>query len=140
MVERGEDAVQHMVDAVILAAALYAQHVARFRDNAYGAPVAPVVEADGALLTVGEILAHGAAMHTGAGLEYGVCESLGLALGHGEDVESKALRALAPDAGQCGKTVYEIFKCRWKNGCHVQFKLLVSFCESILWPRRGPPF
>ena len=102
---------QDVIDAVILAAALKREHVARLRHDADGALVALRRGTDGARLLIGEILADAAAVDVFLGVYNGGCKLQRLLFREGQDMKRQTLRALAPDAGQCSELVNEIFEC-----------------------------
>ena len=106
-----QHAVQDVIDAVILAAALEREHIARLRHDADSTLVALRRGADGARLLIGEILADTAAVDVFLGVHNGGCKLQRLLLREGQNMKRQPLRALAPDAGQRGKLVDEIFKC-----------------------------
>ena len=102
---------QDVIDAVILAAALKREHIARLRHDADGALVALRRGADGARLLIGEILADAAAVDVFLGVHNGRGKLQRLLFREGQNMKRQPLRALAPDTGQRGELVDEVFKC-----------------------------
>ena len=100
-----------MIDAVIFAAALEREHIARLRHDADGALVALRRGTDGARLLIGEILADAAAVNVFLRIHNGGCKLQRLLFREGQNMKRQPLRALAPDTGQRGKLVNEVFKC-----------------------------
>ena len=111
MIHRRQNAVENMIHAVIFAAALEREHIARLRHDADGALVALWGRTDAARLLIREVLADGAAVYVLFCIHNGVCKLQRLFLGEGQNVKRQPLRAFAPDPGQRSEPVNEIFKC-----------------------------
>ena len=116
MTHRGESPVEHMVSAVILVAPLDAQHVSGLRHHADGALVPPVAGADGAQLSLGEVLTYTAAVYAGLGVQDGRGKISGLLLRQTQHIKGQALGTFAPYAGERREFIYKVFKgCRKKG-------------------------
>ena len=100
MVQRRDDAVQHMVYAGKLSGTLHCNDVLRLRNNADQAVVALLVVADGAKLPVGQIPADRTQVDGLLGLDDGVGKLLRLLCGEGQEIKCQPLCGLAADARQ----------------------------------------
>ena len=119
MVHGGDDAVEHMVKAVVLPGALNSHHIPGIRYHADGGSIPLGRGADAAKTACGKILANGAAGHIFLGADDGVGKFLSFGFRQAQHMESKALGRLAADTGQAGKLFYQLFK---RNGkiFHIQ--------------------
>ena len=135
-----EDTVQHVIGSVILMPALDARHIARLGHHADGGLVAALACADGADLSLRQVLTDLAAVHAALRVQDGLGKGLRLRIREGKDVEGQALRALSPDAGQRGKAVDQIVKgCREKSHSLI-LRSSQCFHGWFGWQQRGPLF
>ena len=111
MIHRRQNAVEDMIYAVIFAAALEREHIARLRHDADRTLVALWGRTDAARLLIREVLTDGAAVYILFRIHNGVCKLHCLLLREGQNMKCQPLRTFAPDPGQCSEPVNEIFKC-----------------------------
>jgi len=98
--ERRQRAHQHVVLTVVVAAPLDGQDVGGFLDDTDHPAVTCVVGADGARVSVRDVVAGRAVDHLVLHVPKRFGEVLGLVARRLHDVKGESLRALAPDAGQ----------------------------------------
>ena len=111
MIHRRQNAVEDMIYAVIFAAALEREHIARLCHDADRTLIALWGRTDAARLLIREVLTDGAAVYILFRIHNGVCKLQRLLLREGQNMKRQPLRAFAPDPGQCSEPVNEIFKC-----------------------------
>ena len=111
MIHWRQNTVENMIYAVIFAATLEREHIARLCHDADRTLVALWGRTDAARLLIREVLADAAAVDVLFRIHNGVCKLQRLFLGEGQNVKCQPLRAFAPDPGQCSEPVNEIFKC-----------------------------
>jgi hypothetical protein len=101
--EGGEHAVQDVVPAAKVAAALDRHHIGRLRDHADRLALAPRVGADPARVGGGQGHARRAQADLIGGVDQGLGQLAGLGLGGADQVHRQAGRRLLADAGQAGQ-------------------------------------
>ena len=114
MVHRRDDAVQHVVAAVVFARALDGDDVARVGDDADDMFITLRRRADGAEAAVRQIAADGAERDGALGVDDGIGKGLGLLFGQAQHEKREPLCALAADAGQARELLNELFERRGK--------------------------
>ena len=102
-VDRRQRPAEHVIAAMELPGALDRDHVARLLDHADGGRLAPLVLADAAAWTRGEVEADLAVADGRLDLPDRVGEPERLLLGDAEDVEREPLRGALADAGQASE-------------------------------------
>ena len=110
MVHGGQHAVEHVVAATVLAAALDGDDIPRVGYHADGGVVPLGVGTDGAQPAGGEILADGTKGDAALGVGDGIGEGLGLLGGQAQDVEGQTLGGFVAHAGQLGKLFHQLFQ------------------------------
>ena len=106
-VQRGKRAVQHVIDAVVVACLLDGRDVGRLLHHANQPLVAGGAAAVDAGIDVGDVVALRAQVQLGLDVADGAGQRLRVVVAGAQDVKSEALRALAAHAGQLFQLVYE---------------------------------
>ena len=119
VVHGGQHAVEHVVMAVELPAALDSQHVTGVGHHADDRLVPLGVGAHAAQAARRQVAAHRAQRHAPLGLDNGVGEAFRLLHGQIQHVEGQTLGGFSADARQTGELLHQLFKGRGKvfHGC-----------------------
>ena len=100
---------EHMIEPTVLAGALDGSNIAGIGNNTDGGGIAQGIGADGAAITIGQILTDGTVMNGLAGIKNGL-RKVGSVVGrHVQHMEGQTLGALMSDAGQFFKLFYQPF-------------------------------